>query len=596
LAAALLFMLGLQSAVAHASVVEHGYLPLGDGTKLSYTLTSPSTEGRFPIVLKYDPYSAGVTSDPTWNVSGYAMLGVNFRGTGCSQGEFQPLRGDIWGKDGAEVVAWAARQPWSDGAIGMIGYSFTGVSQLATAAFAGPALKAIAPGNIFPDFYRDLVYPGGIHSAWIAAWIAGRNFVPGLGYEAFQRSTSDPDCAAGQATQLAPDQSHDADTASHPYLDDFWSQQPERYLDRVRIPVLGCVNWQDVTVYSRAFNAYRERLDPRTTWLVGGNGAHGDCPNSRARLVRFFDRYLKGERRGWEATPHLLLVHELTGKPGVREKLGDDAGAWQSSFATWSGMDRAVQPLALHLQQGGRLALASPGQAQPSDSYSYPTRSSNTAFDRGGSSAWWTDPTAPGGSVTYTTPALTHDAEFLGSGSADLWVSSTAPDTDVQITLSEVRPDGQETYVENGWLRLSHRRLVAARSTVLRPYHPFTQADTEVLTPGTPVPARIELLPFNHVFRAGSAIRFTIDTPGAYFQISPIAARNTIYHQRGMDSQLVLGWLAGATAHAPLPACDALLNQPCRPSGAPVPPGSLTIERSGARASPASPARTPRPA
>jgi predicted acyl esterase len=350
-------------------------------------------------------------------------------------------------------------------------------------------------------------------------------------------------------------------------------------MDRVHIPVLGCVNWQDVTVYSRAFNAFRERLDPRSTWLVGANGTHTDCPTSRARLVRFFDRYLKQQHDGWDATPHLLLVHELTGKTGVREKLGDDAGAWQSGFATWSAMDSAVQPLALHLQQGGRLGLASPAQTQPPDSYDYPRPSANTAVDRGGASTWWTGPTVPGGTVVYTTPALTRDAEFLGSGSADLWVSSTAPDTDVQVTLSEVRPDGQETYVENGWLRLSDRRLDAARSTVLRPYHPYRQADAEQLTPGNPELARIELLPFDHVFRAGSAVRLSIDTPGGYFQVTPLAATNTVHHQPGMDSKLVLGWLPGATAHAPLPACDTLLNQPCRPSAEPVPDGSLTIRK-----------------
>jgi hypothetical protein len=87
------------------------------------------------------------------------------------------------------------------------------------------------------------------------------------------------------------------------------------------------------------------------------------------------------------------------------------------------------------------------------------------------------------------------------------------------------------------------------------------------------------MLPFNHVFRAGSAIRLSIDAPGGWFQITPLAATNTLYHQPGMDSKLVLGWLPGATAHAPLPACDTLLNQPCRPSAEPVPEGSLTIRR-----------------
>jgi putative CocE/NonD family hydrolase len=578
-AAALLIVFALHSADARAGVVEHGYLPLSDGTQLSYTLTRPAATGRFPIVLKYDPYSAGATSEAWWNDSGYAMLGVNFRGTGCSQGAFEPLRGDIWGKDGADVVAWAAKQPWSDGNIGMIGYSFTGVSQLATAAFAGPALKAITPGNVFPDFYRDMIYPGGIHNAWIAGWIAIRNFLPGLGGEAFQSAPSDPQCVANQAQQLAPNESQSANTARHPYFDDVWSTEPEGLMKRVHLPVLGCVNWQDTTVYSRPFNFYRNELDRPTTWLVGGNGAHVDCPNSKTRLVRFFDRYLKGERNGWESTPHLMLMHEVPGPSPANEKLPDDAGAWQSSFANWSDVDAAIKPVALHLGQGGRLALSAAAKPQPPDSYQYPTRTANTPGDFAGQSAW-KNPAVPGGAVTYTTPALSHDAEFLGSGSADLWVSSSAPDTDVQVTLSEVRPDGQELFVENGWLRLSDRRLDAKRSTVLRPYHPYTQADSAQLTPGRPTPARIEMLPFDHVFRAGSAIRLSIDAPGGWFQITPLAATNTLYHQPLMDSKLVLGWLPGATAHAAPPACDTLLNQPCRPNSTPVPEGSMTIRSS----------------
>jgi hypothetical protein len=578
----LLLVLALQSA-AHASVVEHGYLPLSDGTRLSYTLTRPSASGRFPVVLKYDPYSAGVTSDPTWNASGYAMLGVNFRGTGCSQGGFQPLRADIWGKDGAEVVAWAAKQPWSTGRIGMIGYSFTGVSQVATAAFAGPALKAITPGNVFPDFYRDLIWPGGIHNAWIPAWIVARNFLPGLGGEAFQTAPSDPECAANQGAQVAPDYSQTPEPALHPYLDDpAWSTSPDRYIDRVRIPVLGCVNWQDTTVYSRAFNEFHDHLDPAKTWVIAANGTHVDCPASRARLVRFFDRWLKGEQNDWESTPHVLLVHELTVPEGAREKLPDDTGSWRSGFAQWSDLDAALRPVTLHLRASGRLTREPPRAGEAPDSYDYPSRSANSPADFGGNSSW-NNPTVPGTSLVYTTPVLTRDAEFLGSGSADLWLSSTAPDTDVQVTLSEVRPDGQEMYVINGWLRVSHRRRDRRHSTALRPWHSFRKADAQLLTPGTPARARIELQPFDHVFRAGSAIRLSIDAPGSWFGILPAPAVNTIYHERGMDSRLVLGWIPGAKAQAPLPTCGAVLNQPCRPNAEPAPSGSLTIGKARRR-------------
>jgi putative CocE/NonD family hydrolase len=574
--AAMLLALVVHTGDARATVVEQGYLPVADGTRLSYTLTRPSASGRFPVVLKYDPYGSGTTSDPTWNEAGYAMLGVNFRGTGCSQGSFQPLRTDIWGKDGADVVAWVARQRWSTGRVGMIGYSFTGVSQLATAAFAGPALKAISPGNVFPDFYRDLLYPGGIDNGWIPLWIGGRNFVPGLGGDWPGRASGDADCAPSQAGQAAPNESQTADPVLQPYADDaYWARQPSRYVSRIRVPVQGCVNWQDTTVYSRAFNYFRE-LDPRRTWLVGGNGLHADCPNSRARLVRFFDRYLKGERNGWEKTPRLLLVHEQTGESSVREPLTDDAGAWRTSFAKWSDVDTGIRPVTLNLQQGGRLGLAPPAGLQAPDTYTYPTRSANSPGDFGGNSSW-KNPAAPGGAVVYTTPALTRDVEFLGSGSADLWISSTAPDTDVQVTLSEVRPDGQETFVENGWLRLSHRKVDAGRSTALRPDHSYGQADAAQLTPGKPELARIEVQPFNHVFRAGSAIRLSIDAPGGWFAIVPVPATNSVFHQPGMASRLVLGQVPGGSARAPMPACDTLLNQPCRPSAAPVPEGSLTI-------------------
>lgn len=562
-----------------ASIVESGYLSLADGTQLHYTVTRPEGDARYPVLLKYDGYDAGVFSDPSWNEAGYVTLGVNMRGTGCSDGVFHPLRADEWGGDGGEIVAWAAQQPWSNGSVGMIGYSFTGVSQLATAAFAGPALKAIAPGNVFLDFYRDSIYPGGIHNGWIPLWIAaGRQFV--VGVDTTTQLPRDPQCL--QHMLLAQSQAalQAADTQAHAYRDEFWAMQPETYLDRVRIPVLGCINWQDSTIYSRAGNAFRDALDPATTWTVGSNGTHGDCAISRARLVRYFDRYLKGIANGWEDTPHVLLVHEVAGSPPVRETLGDDAGAWQSTFDSWADVDAARRPLRLYLRGDGRLDTQAPQADEGAASYVYPLPTANTPADWVGIS-FWNNPQLPGGDLVYTTPALADDAEFFGNGSVDLWISSTAPDTDVQVTLIEVRPDGQELHVQNGWLRLSHRKLDEQRSTVLQPVHTDLQADAAMLVPGEPVHARIELMPFNHVFRAGSAIRLAIDAPGGWFQILPVPATNSVHHTAQMPSSVVLGWLQGHRARAPLPACGTLLNQPCRANAKAVPEGRLVLAEGG---------------
>jgi putative CocE/NonD family hydrolase len=568
---------------AQASVVEHGYLPLPDGTKLAYTLTTPAAQGKWPVVLEYDPYAAGATSDPTWNASGYAWLGVNFRGTGCSQGVFNMTDAHIWGRDGADVVAWAAKQSWSDGKIGMTGFSFDGVSQIATAEYAGPALKAIMPFNIFPDLYRDISYPGGVLNSLDPAWIiAGRQVV--VGGTALEQGAGEPQCDSNEATSTPRDDAQTFDTTDHPYRDSYWAQDPESMVSRVHVPILGCVDWQDMTAYSRAFDEFRSDYNPTTTWLVGGDGSHYDCGVTRQYEVRFLDHYLKGIDDGWQQEPHLLLIHEASADPQLTQTQAS-MGRWQTSFQTWAGVTRAITPLTLYFGSGGSLGLAPQGGGTASDSYVY-----DGATGANKPEVYNNVPVVSGTELTYTTPRLSHDAEFLGSGSANLWMSSTAPDTTLQVMISEIRPDGQESFVADGWLRLSQRKLDPAQSTVLRPVQTDLLSDVEPLTPGVPVLARLQIEPFDHVFRAGSAIRLSIDAPASSLVALPIPAVNTIEHTPGMESAVVLGYLPGARAEAGLPACAQLLNQPCRAVTGTVPTGSLDLPGGSA------PARTSRAA
>jgi predicted acyl esterase len=229
----------------------------------------------------------------------------------------------------------------------------------------------------------------------------------------------------------------------------------------------------------------------------------------------------------------------------------------------------------LHLRAGEQLSLKAPTRAEPPDSYTYGGETNNTPHDWAGNSAWNT-PAIAGHAISFTTPRLGRDVEFLGSGSANLWIAASAPDSDVQLTLSEIRPDGQEQYVEGGWLRLSHRKVDPRLSTALVPVHTDRQSDAQALVPGVPVLARIELEPFNHVFRASSAIRLTIDTPGKWFAAYPAGTQNSVLHALTADSTLVLGRVAGV-AHDPLPACDKILNQPCRPATGSVAPGTIDL-------------------
>ena len=50
-----------------------------------------------------------------------------------------------------------------------------------------------------------------------------------------------------------------------------------------------------------------------------------------------------------------------------------------------------------------------------------------------------------------------YDAIYIQS--VTLWVKSSTSDVDLQATISEVTPDGHETFVQNGYLRASERKL-----------------------------------------------------------------------------------------------------------------------------------------
>jgi hypothetical protein len=157
-----------------ATVRTAGYLTMADGTQLAYTVVRPAAPGRYPTLFEYSGYDPGRDPDAAYvrrfvqSQGHYAYIGVNLRGTGCSQGTFdffQPQEA----VDGAAVIQWIRQQPWSTGLVGMIGKSYPGITQLFVAAQDPPGLAAIAPGHFFADAYRDVAKPGGITNHGFAA-------------------------------------------------------------------------------------------------------------------------------------------------------------------------------------------------------------------------------------------------------------------------------------------------------------------------------------------------------------------------------------------------------------------------------------------
>jgi putative CocE/NonD family hydrolase len=587
LAALLLALTSLvpQTASASAAVTaatavrKTGYLAMADGTRLKWTVLLPRSTGRFPVLLQYEGYLAGSyphrVEEPFADQmlqDGYAILGVSLRGTACSGGVWDPFM-PVYGQDGAAAVDWAGAQPWSTGKVGMFSFSFAGIMQLFVAENRPRALAAIAPGMVISDTYRDIGFPGGIlndgfpplwdvalHESWASA-------------AAQARAENDTECLTNIAAHQAANEPYSliVQGPQHQYLDDWHRQRSSvSALGRIAVPTLGVSVDQDEQVGPRGALSFT-RTDPAKTWTVESNGYHGlyqDSPRLHALLHRYFDHFLKGKSNGWASTPHVQLWQDTS------ETTKDPAFVYTSDHRPFpvTATSFALQPTG---SLGGTPRPGSVSWAYPTASPAYPDLRLATSTQS--AETWTRGKVVPGGYAAFTTPAFRHDVALAGPASVDAWISSTAPDADVQATVTEVRPDGQELFVERGWLRLSHRALDPT-STLLNPVHVETQAAQQLMPSGQPQRVRLAVQPFSHVFRAGSALRVWLDTPSITglwsFLLSPTPSVLTLHTGPAYPSRLVAGVIPGATAQGhPLPACGSLAEMACRPDPLGAAPG-----------------------
>ena len=191
----------------------------------------------------------------------------------------------------------------------------------------------------------------------------------------------------------------------------------------------------------------------------------------------------------------------------------------------------------------------------------------------------WVQPPA-GSAVSYVSAPLTSNTTAIGGGSVNLWVKSSTPDVDLQATISEVRPDGNETFVQNGWIRASERKLATTATnmfgetpTAVEPIPTFLASDVQPMPAGEFVPVTIPLYFEGHVYRAGSRIRVMISAPNgtqpvwSFDQTQPegTTANVSIAFGPGMPASLILPIVPGVNVPTGLPPCPSLRNEPCRP-------------------------------
>ncbi len=142
--------------------VENVFIPMADGVRLAARLFLPADGKPCPVILEYLPYRKRdfmrARDEPMhryFAAHGYAVARVDVRGTGDSDGFMTDEYSDQELQDGVAAIDWLARQPWCDGAVGMMGISWGGFNALQIAALRPPALKAIITLCASDDRYAD---------------------------------------------------------------------------------------------------------------------------------------------------------------------------------------------------------------------------------------------------------------------------------------------------------------------------------------------------------------------------------------------------------------------------------------------------------
>ena len=528
-------------------------IEMPDGVTLRANVQRPDAQGRFPALIVQTPYNkdGGINTflggaAEYFARRGYAVVTVDVRGTGSSEGEWDSF-GPKEQRDGADVVAWVRDRPWSDGKVGLWGPSYMAITQLYTAAQQPRGLKAIFPIVPMGDGYRDIVFSGGqVNISFIPLWL-GLVTAGGLTPSPAAFDPTDP--LGGLTSALTALTSHiggavnfqastvlDATTGGTTAYDGpFWKKRsPLEVLRRIEVPAFVTGGHHDL--FQRGEPLVYERLKTQVParrlmgpWThVGGSSGEGlprdGVPSLNSIALRWFDRYVMGMKHRTDIGEIPRVTQYVYGRERYR------------TFRDWP--NPRLQPRRRYLRAGGRLAPKPPTRtdaAQPAQGFTQQPLSGACTQ----STSQWTAGLGEQlpctrdnrfdelGSAVYTTAPAKRPIPLIGPALADLWVTTTASDAVLSVRVTDVAPDGTSTELTGGWLAGSFRKLDAARSRyvdgrLLQPWHPFTKRSLRPLEPGTPTRLRIEIFPTAAVIEPGHRLRLTVGPSDFPHQIPPL--------------------------------------------------------------------------
>jgi uncharacterized protein len=411
---------------------------------------------------------------------------------------------------------------------------------------------------------------------------------------------------------------------------------PLTFVHKINVPTFMACQWEDEQTGGHCADLAQHFTGTTRKWFTFTNGAHVDSldPYTYNRLYDFLELYVahqapivnqavpraaapvvyqsamglpQGDLVTLPPDPiqqqptYESALSAFEALPQIRVLFDNGAGTSPTGSTTagdpYPGFEQSFSKLPIpgtkaqswYFAPGGTLN-AQPPTTEGVDSYTSDANAlplTDYGANTGGGGLWgnasewqwnWAQPPA-GSAASYLSAPLATDTTAIGAGAVHLWVKSSTPDVDLQATVSEVGPDGNETFVQNGWLRASERKLATTtenilkqKPTLLQPIPTFLASDVEPMPADQFVPVVIPLYFQGHAYRAGSRIRVTIAAPNgtqpiwSFGQTQPAGATaaESIAFSPTMPSSVILPIVPGVSVPTARPACPSLRNEPCR--------------------------------
>lgn len=337
-------------------------IPLPDGGFLATSLYLPAAAGRgerVPVLLEALPYRKDdLTSSyrPEYvrfrDEHGYAVARVDLRGTGSSPGvaldEYHPTEQ----ADLHVAIGWLAAQPWSTGAVGMFGTSWSGFNALQLACERPPALRAVVASYATDDRWTDDVHwMGGalrlLDQVDYPLYMVAMNALPpvpevfgdGWREEWHRRVEETPPWLLRWLTEQTDGPYWRHGSVRDRSFGPARGPSPGGY-GRITCPVLVVAGWAD-GYRDNTFRTFRALHDAGTpVHVLAGPWSHmapstsvpGPCVDHVAVMARWWDRWLRDAPNGVDAEPPVTVFVRSYAPPEP------DAVRWPGR---WEAYDRA---------------------------------------------------------------------------------------------------------------------------------------------------------------------------------------------------------------------------------------------------------------